>query len=279
MVLFTTTQKERLAELSADESLQQAEFENENARNAAFQQIEKGWVVKNRDNIWDLLHERHEPILLSTQHVLENWLKKTEAFTQVATPSIITGDMLKKMNINEDSDLSDQVFWLSGNKCLRPMLAPNLYVMMRELKRISGEPVKIFECGSCFRKESQGSQHLNEFTMLNLVELGATEDGNQAEKLEYYAREAMRVLGIDKYELVREESVVYKETIDIIVDGMEVASGAYGPMYLDGRWGVFDVWVGIGFGIERLALVLGGFKNIRRTGKSITYIDGSPLNI
>src|SRR5665647_2284786 len=147
MVKFTTTQKERLAELSADESLQMLEFENEKERNPFFQKTEKEWVIKNRDNIWDLLHERHEPRLLTIQHKLEDWLKTEQTFTQVTTPSIITGDMLKKMNINDDSDLSDQVFWLGGNKCLRPMLAPNLYIMMRELKRISAEPVKIFECG------------------------------------------------------------------------------------------------------------------------------------
>ena len=279
MMEFTTTQRERLAELGADESIPTDIFSSESERNRVFQEKENEWVRINRDRIDTLLNERREPILLSTIRLMEDWLKQEEGYTQVATPSIITGDMLSRMNIGEDSDLSRQVFWLGRNKCLRPMLAPNLYIMMRELKRISGQPVKIFECGSCFRKESQGSQHLNEFTMLNMVELAATEDGRQAEVLEAYARSAMKILGIEKYELVREESVVYKETIDVIVDGLEVASGAYGPMYLDGRWGIFDVWVGIGFGLERLAAARGGFKNIRRAGKSITYIDGSPLNI
>ncbi len=254
-------------------------FSTDTERNSCFQSAENEWVRINREHIDSLLNERREPILLSTIRLMEDWLKQEQGFTQVVTPSIITGDMLARMNINEDSDLAQQVFWLGRNKCLRPMLAPNLYVMMRELKRISGGPVKIFECGSCFRKESQGSQHLNEFTMLNMVELAATEEGRQGHTLEAYARSAMKMLGIDQYELVREESVVYKETIDILVDGLEVASGAYGPMYLDGRWGVFDVWVGIGFGLERLAAVRGGFKNIRRAGRSITYIDGSPLNI
>ncbi len=276
---FTTTQRERLAELGADERVLDMSFSSDPERNRCFQAAENEWVRINREHIDSLLNERREPVLLSTIRLMEDWLKQEQGFTQVVTPSIITGDMLAKMNINEDSDLSQQVFWLGRNKCLRPMLAPNLYVMMRELKRISGGPVKIFECGSCFRKESQGSQHLNEFTMLNMVELAATEEGRQAQTLEGYARSAMKMLGIDQYELVREESVVYKETIDIIVDGLEVASGAYGPMYLDGRWGVFDVWVGIGFGLERLAAVRGGFKNIRRAGRSITYIDGSPLNI
>lgn len=276
---FTTTQRERLAELGADELLLDMSFSTDVERNSCFQSAENEWVRINREHIDSLLNERREPILLSTIRLMEDWLKQEQGFTQVVTPSIITGDMLARMNINEDSDLAQQVFWLGRNKCLRPMLAPNLYVMMRELKRISGGPVKIFECGSCFRKESQGSQHLNEFTMLNMVELAATEEGQQGRTLENYARSAMKMLGIDQYELVREESVVYKETIDILVDGLEVASGAYGPMYLDGRWGVFDVWVGIGFGLERLAAVRGGFKNIRRAGRSITYIDGSPLNI
>lgn len=276
---FTTTQRERLAELGADELLLDMAFSTDTERNSCFQAAENEWVRINREHIDSLLNERREPILLSTIRLMEDWLKQEQGFTQVVTPSIITGDMLARMNINEDSDLAQQVFWLGRNKCLRPMLAPNLYVMMRELKRISGGPVKIFECGSCFRKESQGSQHLNEFTMLNMVELAATEEGRQGHTLEAYARSAMKMLGIDQYELVREESVVYKETIDILVDGLEVASGAYGPMYLDGRWGVFDVWVGIGFGLERLAAVRGGFKNIRRAGRSITYIDGSPLNI
>ena len=185
---FTTTQRERLAELGADESILEMTFSTEAERNRLFQTTENEWVQFNRDHIDSLLKERREPILLSTIRLMEDWLKQEQGFTQVATPSIITGDMLARMNINEDSDLSQQVFWLGRNKCLRPMLAPNLYVMMRELKRISGQPVKIFECGSCFRKESQGSQHLNEFTMLNMVELAATEEGRQADTLEAYAR-------------------------------------------------------------------------------------------
>ena len=119
MPSFTTTQKERLSELAADESLLDLEFQTEQERNLFFQNEEKIWVKKNRENIWDLLHEKHEPILLTTQRLLEDWLKEKEKFTQVVTPSIITREMLNKMNINEDGDLLDQVFWLDNNKCLR----------------------------------------------------------------------------------------------------------------------------------------------------------------
>jgi phenylalanyl-tRNA synthetase alpha chain len=160
------------------------------------------------------------------------------------------------------------------------MLAPNLYVMMRELGRIAREPVRIFEVGSCFRRESQGARHLSEFTMLNLVEYGAEyEDGGQVARLEELAAGAMDAVGIADYTLERESSAVYGETIDIVAGGVELASGSYGPHALDAEWGVFEPWVGIGLGIERIALVKGGHRTISRVGRSISYIDGVPLNI
>ena len=185
------------------------------------------------------------------------------------------------MTIDEFHHLSEQVFWLDKKRCLRPMLAPNLYVVMRELHRITNEPVKIYEIGSCFRKESQGAQHMNEFTMLNCVELAAVPDGQQLEELQRLARSAMEALGVpeDAYELVTEESTVYGYTVDIEINGLEVASGSYGPHFLDSQWGVFDTWVGIGFGIERLTMALAGSKTIKKFGRSITFIDGQPLHI
>ena len=213
-------------------------------------------------------------------HQLEDWLQ-SEGFTKEVTPTIISRKMLADMTIDEEHKLFEQVFWLDGKKCLRPMLAPNLYVVMRELHRVTSEPVKIYEIGSCFRKESQGAQHMSEFTMLNCVELAYVEEGGQLEELKRLAHRSMEVLGIpeSEYELVVEESTVYGHTVDIEVNGMEVASGSYGPHFLDAKWGVFDTWVGIGFGIERLTMALEKSRTIKRYGKSITFIDGQPLNI
>lgn len=276
---FTITQKERLRELSVEDNLIDTSFESEKERNSAYKEFEKAGVKAFRAKIGELLDKEHLSMSMKIQHTLEDWLIKEQGYTQVATPTIISKKMLEQMTITSEHHLSEQVFWLSQNKCLRPMLAPNLYVMMRELHRITNQPVKIFEIGPCFRKESQGAHHMNEFTMLNFVELAGVEDGKQVEALEYMAREAMRVLGIENYELTRESSTVYESTIDVVVDGLEVASGSFGPHPLDGNWGVVDTWVGIGFGIERLALVKGGFNTIKRVGKSIAFIDGSPLNI
>ena len=275
---FTVTQKERLVELGADE-LTNLTFADKSGRDGRFAELEKKFCKANREKIKLLLSEKHATDAWTEQNRLEKWLMDEMGFTKVSTPSIISGEMLDKMSIGEGSRLREQVFWTGGNKCLRPMLAPNLYVVMRELRRVTGGPVRIFEAGSCFRKESQGAQHLNEFTMLNLVEFAACAAGEQMERLKYLSESAMAALGIEKYELVREESAVYGETLDIVVSGVELASGSYGPHRLDPAWGVFDPWVGIGFGIERVALVKGNHKTIKRVGKSITFIDGAPLSV
>ena len=72
---------------------------------------------------------------------------------------------------------------------------------------------------------------------------------------------------------------IHIETLDIEVDGIEIASGAYGPHPLDANWGIFEPWVGIGFGLERIAMVKGGYQTIKRAGKSISYVNGIPLKL
>lgn len=280
MEKFTVTQLERIAELGGSQALAEREFETREERDRVFRQEEKELVRVCRGRIKELLTEKHVTDSVSVGRVLEQWLMEQD-FTKVVTPTIITRDMLAKMTIDEFHHLSEQVFWLDKKRCLRPMLAPNLYVVMRELHRITNEPVKIFEIGSCFRKESQGAQHMNEFTMLNCVELAAVADGQQMEELKRLAHSAMEALGVprDAYELVTEDSTVYGSTVDIEINGLEVASGSFGPHFLDSQWGVFDTWVGIGFGIERLTMALAGSKTIKKFGRSIAFIDGQPLHI
>ena len=278
MEKFTVTQRERLAELDAAPDILDMEFDTTEARNAEFRKIETSMAKAARERLKDLVEDRKITFTEEVSRKLQDWLMR-DGYTKVSTPTIITRQMLEKMTIDEFHHLSEQVFWLDRKRCLRPMLAPNLYVMMRELKRITNEPVKIFEIGSCFRKESQGAKHMNEFTMLNCVELGVIEDGKQVEALKEMAHSAMAALGIEDYELVVEESTVYGSTVDIEIDGIEVASGSYGPHFLDKQWGVFDTWVGIGFGVERLAMAMSKSKTIKRYGRSISFIDGQPLNI
>ena len=276
---LTTTQIQRLVELNAGEEITGRTFEAAEERNQFYRTAEAGLVKYHKEKISKLLHEGHKPLAVQIEERIRNWLTQEEGFTQVTTPIIISATALDRMTITKEHPLTNQVFWLDPKRCLRPMLAPNLYEVMRDLYKLTKEPVRIFEAGSCFRKESQGAQHLNEFTMLNLVEMAGVEEGQQLERLKYLAKGAMSAIGIDNYELVVEKSEVYGETMDIVVDGLELASGAYGPHFLDSRWGVFETWVGIGFGIERLAMKMGNYQTIKRIGKSIAFIDGSPLNL
>ena len=278
MEKFTITQRERLTELDAASEVLEREFDTKEERNAEFKKIETQMAREGRQRLKELVEERHITFTEEVSRSLQDWLMK-DGYTKVSTPTIITRQMLEKMTIDEFHHLSEKVFWLDRKRCLRPMLAPNLYVMMRELKRITNQPVKIFEIGSCFRKESQGAKHMNEFTMLNCVQHAVVEDGRQVEALKEMAHSAMQALVIEDYELVVEESTVYGSTVDIEIDGIEVASGSYGPHFLDKQWGVFDTWVGIGFGVERLAMAMSKSKTIKRFGRSIAFIDGEPLNI
>lgn len=281
MEKYTVTQSERLNELNCLEEEQDREFETKEERNEHFRKLEKELTRYARNDIYDLLGSRHMTKYRITGNKMCQWLMD-EGFTEVITPTIISKDSLKKMGIDSGSQFLEQVFWVDGKHCLRPMLAPNLYVEMRELLRITKQPVKIFEMGSCFRKESQGAQHLNEFTMLNLVELASVKDGEQLQELERLALNAMEALGLKEgeYEFVQEDSEVYgKVSFDILINGMEVASGSYGPHFLDANWGVFDTWVGIGFGIERLTMALDKGRTIKRYGRTLSFIDGEPLNI
>jgi pyrrolysyl-tRNA synthetase-like protein len=275
---FTVAQSQRLTELNGNSTVTGLDFDTIEERNLGFKQLELALVKENKAKLQRLLQKTHKPLIIQIEEAMTAWLTGTD-FTRVSTPVIITADMLSKMTITSEHPLTDQVFWVDNKHCLRPMLAPNLYEVMRNLYAITNQPVRIFEIGSCFRKESQGAKHMNEFTMLNLVELAGVKEGEQMTRLEALAHGAMEAVGINQYNIEVEKSEVYGETLDIVADGMELASGAYGPHPLDPAWGIFDPWVGIGLGLERIAMLKGEYQTIKRAGKSIAYLDGVPLKL
>ncbi len=279
MYNYSEAQKRRLIELGLDREELKREFEDVETRKEQFQLQEKQLVKSSIQALNQFLDNDRTPSLKAVEELLKDWLKNQKGYSEVVTPMIISNEKLRKMSIDSDNKLMDQVFKLSDKECLRPMLAPNLYIVMRDLKRSLNKSVSIFECGNCFRKESQGSQHLNEFTMLNLVNFAGVEDGNQMAYLKEISHEMMAHLGIEDYEFEISESSVYGETLDIVCDGMEIASGSFGPHPLDANWGVFDTWVGLGIGVDRLAKHLGSFNTIRQVGRSTSYLSGSRIKI
>ncbi|MGL4483508.1 MAG: pyrrolysine--tRNA(Pyl) ligase large subunit [Anaerovoracaceae bacterium] len=276
---FTETQKQRLIELNAPTEIIGLDFASDYERNKVYKEASSNLVKAAKSDLKEILTNKLRPELLVVEENITQYLLEGENFTKVITPTIISKEALKKMTIDEEHKLLEQVFALDKNKYLRPMLAPNLYQVMRDIHKIEKKPVRIFEAGSCFRKDSESSEHLTEFTMLNLVELDSVAEGEQMDRLKELAIGVMDSVGITDFEMLEESSSVYGETLDIVIDGMEIASGAFGPHPLDGNWGVFEPWVGIGFGLERIAMITGGYSNIKSVAKSLSFLDGVPLRL
>jgi len=278
-IAWTEIQQARLIELAADEVKLAMQFEDTSARDRAFQQVEKQLVKVERQKLQELREGPRRPRLCRLERRLTDLLVENN-FVQVATPTILSKGLLAKMSIDDNHPLAEQIFWLGNDKCLRPMLAPHLYFVLKDLLRLWEKPVRIFEIGSCFRKESQGAQHSNEFTMLNLVEMGLAEDQRQA-RLEEMAALVVAAAGIDDYIIQSADSAVYGETIDILAgqDRLEIGSAAMGPHVLDQAWQITDAWMGIGFGLERLLMIADKSRSLGKMGRSLAYLDGIRLNI
>ena len=276
-VRLTATQLQRLRELGGGGTLPDERFVDAAARDAAFRRAEDELVREGRLRLQELRRGERLPGLIELEAALREALCAA-GFAPVVTPLIIAADALVKMGIEHGHPLREQVFWLEDGRCLRPMLAPNLYTMLRRLGRMWGRPFGIFEIGPCFRRDSKGASHLNEFTMLNLVELGRPA-GECRDRMTELAALVMETAGVTGYELVRTESEVYGQMVDVEVGGTEVCSAGMGPHPLDGNWGIMEPWVGLGFGLERLIMVREGYPNIERAGRSLMYVDGVRLNI
>ncbi len=279
MIPWTQTQTQRLNELNAPDSALKKSFDDEPAREKAYQALEKSLVTTQRRRLAEFQTTPRRPELGRLENKLAEMLTQ-DGFAQVTTPIIMSRGLLKKMSIDSKHPLNSQIFWLQEDKCLRPMLAPHLYYLLVDLLRIWKRPVRIFEIGPCFRKESRGSKHASEFTMLNLVEMG-TPENTRRERIQDVGSRVATAAGVKNYRFETVTSEIYGDTIDIVAgkDGLEIASAAMGPHPLDRPWKINESWIGIGFGLERLLMASHRSRNLARFGRSLAYLDGVRLNI
>lgn len=272
---YTSSQKQRLTELGANTGELEKQFDSASARDASFKIIAKGLTQKSVKNVDDFINNRKKPL----ERVIEEILRKAAislGFSEVTTPILISRSFIEGMGIKEGDPLWKQIIWIDAKQAMRPMLAPSLYTMMGKLLDYA-RPVKIFEIGQCFRLDTKGPMHLQEFTMLNMVELAPESEDHKVLLLEYIDA-MLKPLGLD-YKITSECSEVYGDTLDVKVKGLEVASAAMGPNPIDSNWGIRDPWIGVGFGLERLAMLVGGFTSVARVGRSLVYLDGSRLRV
>jgi phenylalanyl-tRNA synthetase alpha chain len=278
-ITWTQTQTRRLKELDADPSERDRQFDSTTAREQAFQKLEKQLVTAHRRRLKEYREIHLRPALCRLESRLVDVMLK-QGFAQVSTPILMSRGLLAKMSIDAGHPLNEQIYWLDKNKCLRPMLAPHLYYVLVDLLRLWDKPVRIFEVGPCFRKESKGSQHSSEFTMLNLVEMGLSAETRE-KRIRELGTLVAEAADITDYQFERVTSEVYGDTIDIVAGEhqVEIGSSAMGPHSLDRPWKITDTWIGIGFGLERLLMVTKNTQNLAKFGRSITYLDGIRLNI
>lgn len=271
---FTEHQVQRLKMLGEHKLVDQ-EFFSETERDQAFKRIVREIEAQHREHISEYLSKGKRPLIKDVEVAIANVLR-SEGFAEVTTPTIIPRDFILRMGITESKPIWDQIYWIDERRCLRPMLAPNLYELLKVLQKFS-KPIRIFEVGSCFRKESKGKAHLEEFTMLNAVEL--TPSKLPLERLQDLVEMIMRQLKLHDFVLKQTESDVYGQTIDVIADGMEVASSATGPIDLDRNWGITEPWAGIGFGLERICSVIKKSTTVAPFGRSLNYLDERCLRL
>ena len=278
-IVWTDTQLARLKELEAGAEDLDRGFETDTDRDKTFQVLEKNLVRSAHQKLEELREGHRRPRLCRLESRLTQVLIDN-GFVQVTTPTLMSKGLLKKMSIDDHHPLASQIFWLGKDRCLRPMLAPHLYYVLKDLLRLWKKPIGIFEIGSCFRKESQGARHANEFTMLNLVEMGLDRETRKKRLLELTAL-ITETAEIENYRLQTVGSAVYGETIDILAgdNQLEIGSSAMGPHALDQAWKISEAWVGIGFGLERLLMAAGKNESMGRLGRSLGYLDGIRLNI
>ncbi len=276
---WTETQSRRLMELDASESDLDKRFKTAGERERVFQKLEKDLVNNLRARLNAFRENRRRPGLCRLESKLVGLLID-HGFVQVSTPIIMSGGLLAKMSIDAAHPLNSQIYWLGENKCLRPMLAPHLYYVLKDLLRLWEKPVKIFEVGPCFRKESKGSLHSSEFTMLNLVEMGLPPE-TRDRRIRQLGGLIMAAAGVSHFDFEIVNSEVYGNTIDIVAgkDRMEMGSAAMGPHPLDRPWKITETWVGIGFGLERLLMAAEKTNTLSKVGRSLAYLGGVRLNI
>ena len=266
---FTPLQKNRILSL-----LGPGEMISFSKEKRSFAELESTLTLQRKKDIREMYEDSRENLLGKLERTITEFFVDM-GFLEVKSPILIPFEYMERMGVGEDKKLSEQIFRVGDNMCLRPMLAPGLYNHLRKFDNVLPDPVRIFEIGPCYRKESDGNSHLEEFTMLNFCQMGSN---CTRDELEYLIKELLDFLGIE-FEIVADSCMVYGDTIDVMHKNMELSSAVVGPVPMDMDWGVNKPWIGAGFGLERLLKAKHDFKNIKRAARSESYYNGISINL
>ncbi|MBZ3936176.1 pyrrolysine--tRNA(Pyl) ligase [Methanimicrococcus blatticola] len=266
---FSPSQRKRLEALLISD-----EINLDDPNLPPFEELEAEMVSKRKAELVDIYENSREHMLAKLERDISAFLI-SKGFIEIKSSILIPEEYIIRMGIDKDVELSKQVFRTDDGKCLRPMLAPVLYNYLHRFGKVMPDPLRIFEIGPCYRKESDGSSHLEEFTMVNFCQMG---EGCTRENLVQLIDEFLTYLGIS-YEIEGDECMVYGATVDVMHGDLELSSAVVGPVPMDMDWGIDKPWIGAGFGLERLLKAKYNFKNIKRGSRSEFYYNGIYTNL
>jgi pyrrolysyl-tRNA synthetase len=266
---FTQSQKDRIVSLLGPDEM--ISFSKEKR---SFQELEVTLINKRKDDLRKVYEDSRENLLGKLERQITEFFVE-RGFMEIKSPILIPFEYMERMGVGEDTKLSQQIFRVDESMCLRPMLAPGLYNYLYKFDNVLPDPIRIFEIGPCYRKESDGKSHLEEFTMLNFCQMGSK---CTRENLIFLIKDFLDFLNIE-HEIVSDNCMVYGETIDVLHKDMELSSAVVGPIPQDIDWGINKPWMGAGFGLERLLKVMHSFKTIKRAARCENYYNGISTNL
>jgi len=266
---FTQSQKDRIVSLLGPDEM--ISFSKEKR---SFQELEVTLINKRKEDLREVYEDSRENLLGKLERQITEFFVD-RGFMEIKSPILIPFEYMERMGVGEDTKLSQQIFRVDENMCLRPMLAPGLYNYLYKFDKVLPDPIRIFEIGPCYRKESDGKSHLEEFTMLNFCQMGSK---CTRENLILLIQDFLDFLNIE-HKIVSDSCMVYGETIDVLHKDMELSSAVVGPIPQDIDWGINKPWMGAGFGLERLLKVMHNFKTIKRAARCENYYNGISTNL
>ncbi|MDQ1275480.1 MAG: pyrrolysyl-tRNA synthetase, partial [Euryarchaeota archaeon] len=109
---------------------------------APFRELESRLLSRRKKDLQQIYAEERENYLGKLERDITKFFVD-RGFLEIKSPILIPLEYIERMGIDNDTELSKQIFRVDKNFCLRPMLAPNLYNYLRKFDRVLPDPIKI----------------------------------------------------------------------------------------------------------------------------------------
>ncbi len=193
-------------------------------------------------------------------------------FARVVTPTILSRGLLARMAIRPRGTRCTTRCsgWTSGAACA-PCWPPTSTTLLTDLLRIWDHPVRIFEVGSCFRRDSQGARHAGGVHHAQPGARWACRPRAAAPGWTSWPVWLMEAAGIREYAPAdaRTRRCTGRRSTWFATAPRRPGAGLrrHGPAPAGPALEDHRPWVGIGFGLERLVMAAEGGVHLAPLGE------------